>query len=396
VKAVAAAARSQAAPAIQAHPRRRIRIAFLTRMLVYGGAERQLVTLAKSLPRDRFEPIVLCFYPGGPLARELHDAGIEVISLDKRGRWDVVRFLRHLTDALDRLRPDVVHGYLGTPNLAALLMRARFPHLRVVWGVRGGYKDYSQYDWFIRAQFRIECLTSRFADLVIMNSRAGRDFHIGRGFSRHNIHVIPNGIDTERFRPDEVSGPALRRELEIPDRALLIGLVARLDPIKQHEVFLRAAADVAAAHPEARFVCVGDGPPEYAARLRHLGEELGLGDRVRWLGERPDMPAVYNALDVLAACSYGEGFPNVIAEAMACQVPCVVTDVGDAAWIVGSSGIVVPPRDPAALARGLREMIARRTPSLAVAGRRRIVRDFPRASLAQRTAAALISLRPDP
>ena len=118
-----------------------------------------------------------------------------------------------------------------------------------------------------------------------------------------------------------------------------MGIVGRFDPVKDHPTFLRAAARVAAAWPEARFVCVGGGPEGYQRELQEQAEALGIGDRVHWPGICREMVPAYNALTVLMLSSTDEGFPNVIGEAMACGVPCVATQAGDAAQLIGGDGI---------------------------------------------------------
>ena len=150
--------------------------------------------------------------------------------------------------------------------------------------------------------------------------------------------VIPNGIDTSRFREMPGSGARLRALWGVRDDQILIGLVGRLDYMKDHPTFLRAAAKLTHHNDSVRFVCVGGGPISYAAQLKDLSSELGLHDRIVWAGDQDDMPSVYSALDLLVSSSSGEGFSNVIGEAMACGVPCVVTDVGDSALIVGETG----------------------------------------------------------
>ena len=116
---------------------------------------------------------------------------------------------------------------------------------------------------------------------------------------------------------------------------------------------------VAETRDDARFICIGDGPEAYKKKLFQFSYELGLTSILTWTGTRSDMPAVHNALDILVSCSYGEGFPNVIGEAMACGVPCVVTDVGDSAWIVGNTGLVIPPKNPELFKLALLEMLDR-------------------------------------
>ena len=146
--------------------------------------------------------------------------------------------------------------------------------------------------------------------------------------------------------------------------------------MKGHETFLRAAARLAETHQNVKFVCVGGGPQEYASRLEKLAHSLGLGQRIIWAGPRSDMPAVLNPLDI--ASSFGEGVTNAVAEAMVCERPCVVIDVGDSARIVGALGEVVPPRDPDALAAAMARMLDRivRDPDLGRQARARIVDEF--------------------
>jgi glycosyltransferase involved in cell wall biosynthesis len=217
--------------------------------------------------------------------------------------------------------------------------------------------ELKHYDWFVRMNFRLQRLASRFADLIIANSEAGREYHLARGIPGRKCIVIHGGVDIDQFKPDRESGKRIREAWGVAEDTLLIGLVARLDPMKDHPTFLKAAALLSRNRADVRFVCVGNGPEDYVAKLHRLAEESGISNRVIWAGERDDMPAVYNALDIACSSSVSEGLPNAIAEAMACGVPCVVTDVGDSALLVGDSGIVVPPNDPQALADGLTECL---------------------------------------
>ena len=215
----------------------------------------------------------------------------------------------------------------------------------------------SRYDWLSRYAYRIECVLSVFADLIIANSHAGREYALSNGFPFEKVVVVPNGIDTDKFKPCREDGEHLRKEWGVSPKGKLVGLVARLDPMKDHTTFIKAAGMLAARCEGVRFVCVGDGPVEYKQQLEELSHNAGLMERLVWAGERQDMSAVYNAFDVAVLSSCTEGFPNVVGEAMACGVPCVVTHVGDTAWIVGDTGVVVPPQNPGALADGLVEIL---------------------------------------
>lgn len=335
-----------------------MRITFLTRSLNTGGAERQLTVLATGLHERGHRVLVIPFYSGGPFQAELTRAGVQVQSPEKDGRWDLAGFAWRLARLLREERPDVLHGYLGGPNVLTVLLKPLLPRTRIVWGLRAAVLDFGNYDRFSRLTLHAERLLSRFADRIVVNSRAGRSFAIERGFPKGKIVAIPNGIDTGRFRPDPASRNRVRGEWGVAEDEKLVGLVARLDHIKDHPNFLRAAALLAHEREDVRFVCVGGGNPVYRDELRSRSRNLDLEDCLVWAGVRGDTQAVFNALDVAISSSYGEGFPNVVGEAMACGVPCVVTDVGDSADIVGDTGIVVPAKDPEALAEGMRLCLA--------------------------------------
>lgn len=199
---------------------------------------------------------------------------------------------------------------------------------------------------------------SRMPAAVVINSEYGREFHARQGYRPVRWNVIPNGFDTSVLKPDPEARQRLRQEWGIGDDELLVGLVARLDPVKDHLTFLKAARELADQEPGVRFVCVGSGPEAYQRQLHEATRSLGLTDHVIWTGARTDIVAVNNALDVATCASLSESFPNVVGEAMACGTPCVVTDVGDSGHLVGSTGVVVRPGDPAAMAAAWAAMLA--------------------------------------
>ncbi|HJZ82816.1 MAG TPA: glycosyltransferase [Pyrinomonadaceae bacterium] len=369
-----------------------IKVVFLIRSLDRGGAERQLATLIRRLNKDRFDLTLITFYAGGTLSAELAAHKVQVLGLHKRGRWDVFGFLWRLIRELKKLRPDIIHSYLVEPNLVAVFIKPFFTSTKIVWGVRAANVDLTKYDWFARFNFRLQALVSGWPDLIIFNSNNGRAHHLALGFPPQRSLVIRPGVDTEEFRPDRPSGISIRRAWNIAEGTVLIGLVGRFDPMKDHQTFLKAAALLSGDVSDCRFVLVGDGPADYLANLRRAVAENRLSDRVVWAGPRGDMPAVYNALDIACSSSVSEGLPNAIAEAMACGLPCVVTDVGDSALLVGDTGIVVPPRDPQALAGGLKECVDNLRAGLAPNPRPRIITEFNVQRLVERTEAALDSL----
>ena len=335
-------------------------LVLIARKLDPGGSERQLVALSKELKARGYMVHVLLFYKGGMFDDELAAAGVPLYYLGKKGRWDVFSFFWRFVAIARRLNPAVVYSFLDVPNIMALLLRPFIKQLRVVWSIRAAFMEMQQYDWMARLVPALENRLCRGADCIIANSRAGRDWAVRRSFPADKLCVIENGIDTERFCPNPKARENVRQEWGVEASEKLVGLPARLDPMKDHRTFLKACASVASRREDIRFVCVGGGPERYRAELIALANRLGLADRLTWAGRRTDMPSVYCGLDIVASSSsFGEGFPNVVAEAMSCGVPCVVTDVGDSARIVGEVGEVVPPRDAEALAAALNRMLSR-------------------------------------
>ncbi len=330
-------------------------IAFLIRALTIGGAQRQMVTLANGLAKRGHTVAIVVYYPGGEFTQQL-DASVVLYSLGKRKRWDILG-LPHLYNWIRDRKPDVLYSFLASANLISVTLKPFFPGLKVVWGKRSAFRDLAGLDHFERRVLWMERNLARFADLVIYNSKDNRKVSVELGFPPTKACVIPNGFDTAFFRPDQEARLRVRAEWRIRPQESLVGLVGRLDPIKDHPTFLEAASLLQQSGANVRFACVGDGESNYKCELSSMSEELGLGDRIIWSGFRNDMPAVYNALDMLVSSSTGESFPNTIGEAMACGVPCVFTDVGDSAWIVGNTGRVIPRRDPLALANALEDFL---------------------------------------
>ena len=333
-------------------------------------------------------------YRGRPVAA--HPRGLQKNPrLNKQGRWDIGRFLWRCWRAAAAFRPHVVIGYMKIANLVALAI-GKLSGAKVVWAVRDSNTDMARYDWLSRVAFRLECLLARWTDLVIFNSQAGLKHYGARGFPKKSSIVIPNGIDVDRCKPDPEARRRVRLKWQLMDVQPLIGMVARMDAMKDHQTFLRAAARLAQQRDDVRFACIGDGTPEVRASLIEMSKHLNLYEKVIWEAGNENIGDVYCALDVMSLSSaYGEGFPNVIGEAMACGVPCVVTDVGDARQVVGSTGGVVPPSSAAEMAKKWNDMLdalPQRRSAMARACRQRIVESFSSKKLAARTESVLKTL----
>ena len=354
----------------------------LVRSLEVGGAERQLTALACALHARGHRVHVGVFYLRGALIKELERAGVPIVDLAKRGRWDFAGFLLRLKRALADIRPDVVYSYLGGANIFAAAARLAGADFKLAWSVRASDMDLTRYDWTHRLASRVERLLSGLPDIIIANSVAGRDYAIRNGFPGARIELASNGIDTDRFSADPALRATQRQAWQLAPQQIAVGILARLDPMKDHATFLRAAKMMAEVSPNLHFLCVGEGPER--EKLVALAEKLGIAHRVSFTGEA-DSASALNAFDIACSTSITEGFPNAIAEAMACGKPCVVTDVGDSALIVGDHGLIVSPRDPDALARAVLRQVESLPASGHSAARQRIVDHFSLDASIERT-----------
>jgi glycosyltransferase involved in cell wall biosynthesis len=342
-----------------------------------GGAERMLSRLVRRTDRDRFRSVVVSITDAGTLGPSLGKAGVEVLSLEmRRGMPDPYGLLR-LARILRELHPEILQTWLYHADFFGLMVKrlANVPHL--IWNLRCSDMALSPASAGVR---RLLSWCSALPDAVIVNSHAGLSFHQRIGYRPRRWEYVPNGFDTVEFSPDAAARERLRPELGIPADAIVIGLPARYHPMKDHGTFFKAAAAVAAQRPEVCFLLVGPGTEPANPAIAKAIAGFGLADRVRFLGKRSDMPAVYAALDIATLSSaWGEGFPNVLGEAMACGLPCAATDGGDVRELLGDAGLVVPRNDPEALADAWQALIAigaegRR--SRGSKARERIVRDY--------------------
>jgi glycosyltransferase involved in cell wall biosynthesis len=339
-----------------------VKVCLVLRSLEMGGAQLLAEMLARGLHRRGHAPSFLVLYEGG--GRDDGD-GLEssirsrfpVNCVGKRGRWDLLRSYLRFVRTIRANRPDVIYGWLPIANLFCLAAKPFIRPTKLVVSIHGGGRDLGTLTLAQRTHTVLNLRLARWADGIIVNSTAGVHDLVSAGVPYGKISLVPNGVDLDQFSPDPAGRRRVRDEWGIADTGVVFGLVAtRLEPVKGHDVFLRAAATVAQSLPDAVFVCFGEGDSDRSQQLRSLANDLGVSDRVKWVGVRHDMQAVYSAFDAIVCASHSEGGPNVVAEAMACCTPCVCTDVGSCAEMVGDTGIIVPPNQPDALGQGMLEM----------------------------------------
>lgn len=314
-----------------------------------------MAQLVARMDRRRFRNTVIVITARGPLAEPINAAGINVHYLNmRRGVPNPIELLR-LVLLLRKLQPDVIQTWLYHADLLGVIAAKLSGNPPVAWNLRCSNMDFSHYGPLTRWIVKILSKLSGLPKVIVSNSQSGLQQHIEFGYRPLRWKLIPNGFDCEYLHPDAEARRRLCREFGFEESAILIGHVARFDPMKDHKGFLLAARQILDARPEARFIVVG----KNTERLSDLVAATGLTAATRLLGERGDIATLMPGFDLLCLSSaFGEGFPTVLGEAMACGVPCLSTDVGDATKIIGDCGRIVPASDPIALAQAAIEMIS--------------------------------------
>jgi glycosyltransferase involved in cell wall biosynthesis len=327
--------------------------------LMCGGTENQFMTLARQLDPTRFDVEFACLRRWGPFVDELVQRNIPLTEYPVPTFRSVAAFRQQarLARHIARRGIQIVHAYNFYGNVFAM------PPARLVAPVViASIRDRAPY--LTAMQKRVQRYACQFADRILVNADAVKDWLIDEGYDPSKIAVIRNGVDTSRF--DDPPSPAtLRRELGLAGDTPLIGVVSRLTRLKGLENFLEAAAMVRARVPNARFLIVGETSPmnrEYLPELQRYAEQCGIGGDVTFTGLRADVPAVLASLTVSVMPSLNEALSNVVLESMAAGAPTVATRVGGTpeALIDGETGLLVAPGDSAALADAIVRLLADR------------------------------------
>lgn len=339
---------------------RRVRVLYIVSGLNTGGAEMMLWKLLKAIDRRRFEPVVMVLGELGRPHGLIEDLGVRVHSIKIReGFGGLLRGGIGLR-VVKSEAPDLIQGWMYHGNIAATLYKALLGiKVPVLWGIRHTFYRWGDYPIKNRCLIKGGASLSRYVKRVIYNSKESLDRHIRIGYSVENGVVISNGFDCEGYKPSDARGRKnTRKRLNIPVDARVIGLIARWHPMKDHGTFLRSARILANRMANTKYVLVGRGMEESNRRLVRMIGSLNLADNVMLLGEREDIAEITACLDVATSTSaWGEGFSNTIGEAMACGIPCVATNIGDSARVLGKTGICVPAENPSAIAEAWERLL---------------------------------------
>jgi len=315
--------------------------------LPIGGADMMLYKFLSVIDRDIFKPVVISLTDYGSLGNNIKNLNIPVYKMEMKAGFPnpfkVWRFIK----LIRKINPELIQGWMYHGNLAALFAKWILPNcVFLLWNIRHTPDDLKKEKRTTARVIRLGARLSAKPDQIIYNSKVSAQKHESMGYSDKHKNIIPNGFNCEQFKPFDNAKSKLRHSLGLKKETLLIGLVARYHIMKDHVTFLCSAGKLNKIYPEIHFVLVGQGVDKNNHLLIKLVEDLKIRKNIHLLGKRMDVDEITAGLDIAcSSSSWGESFSNAIGEAMACGIPCVVTDVGDSAWIVGETGIVVKPGD---------------------------------------------------
>ena len=344
-----------------------------------GGAEQMLAQLVERQAHSAFRHVVICLTDAGPIADRILLAGVPVHDLGMHRNVPSPIAVIKLARIIRTERAAVVQTWLYHADLIGGLA-ASLARRPVAWNIRRSSLDPAITGRGVMLTARLCArLSGRLPRAIVCCADAARQSHVAFGYDAPKMRVIPNGFDTNRFQPDPDVRRRIRDELGLDADNLAVAILGRFVSQKNHRMFVEAASQIASAHPDARFIMAGRGLDSGNAVLGGWIAATGLQDRFRLLGLRADVPDLLTGLDIVTLTSHTEGFPNVIGEAMAAGVPCVATDVGDTALLLGETGKVTPRGDTSAFASAVGEKLAMdrmNRMNEGVRGRARIIENF--------------------
>lgn len=323
-----------------------------------GGAEIMLYRLLKHSGFFGRHSCVITLISSGQVGEKIRDLGIPVFEIGMtRGRCSLKEFLR-LVRLIKKNGSPFVQTWMYHADLVGGLAAKLAGCRRIIWGIHHSNLNYCDNNLSTIIAAKIcSFLSWIIPDKIIACAHFAKTVHKEIGYKADLIEVIPNGFDTNFFKPDESARSRLIADLDLPSNANIVCLAGRFNPQKDHHTFLMATAIILKKIPNTFFLLCGNEIEATNGKLMGWIRELGVGENVLLLGPRNDIARIFAASDVAVSSSIGEGFPNVVGEAMSCGTPCVVTDVGDSAFMVGMTGFVVPPSNPQLLAAAIEKML---------------------------------------
>ncbi len=366
----------------------KIKVIHIITDLDVGGAETVLYRLLSYMDQDTFEAQVISLTNIGSIGRKIQELGIPVQALGMHRGILAVQGIYQLFCVLLREKPNLVQTWMYHADLIGGVVAKLTKKSLIIWGVHAtdviSSSNKRTTVWLINT---CSWLSKWIPARIVCCAEESQRIHQKLGYPEHKMVVIPNGFDLTAFQPDSAARISIRHELQLLDDKILIGLVARFHPHKDHHNFIQAAAILYKDYPDVHFLLCGEGVTWENSELVGWIDANGMRDCFHLLENRSDISSLTASLDIATSSSFVEAFPLIVGEAMACGVPCVVTDVGDSAKIVGNTGCVVPARSPQALANGwgkLLQIDQQKRKELGQLARKRIQEKFSLQSIVNR------------
>ncbi|MDC0074602.1 glycosyltransferase [Alphaproteobacteria bacterium] len=324
----------------------KIKIAIILRSLETGGAERQAIQIANSLDHKVFDVKVFVFYKKNNDIYKNNNINFPIIYLNKKNRYDLVFFLYNLYNNIYSFKPDIVHSFLDSPNIFMAIIKLMGFKYSLIWGIRSSEIQIKKYNLSRKIGFYIENFLKYIPNHFICNSEAGKISILKRYFSPNKTVVIHNGIECNKFKYNQEYRFQMRNHFGFSENDFLIGMVARFDPKKDHLNFIEAAKILLKENSRYRFILISND----IDALNEIIKKEKLLKSFLVLPLQNNLEKIYNSLDInTLSSSFGEGFPNVLAEGICCGCISVSTNVGDSSLIINDERLVVNPSDPKSL-----------------------------------------------
>ncbi len=364
-----------------------VKLVLSIRSLDIGGAERQFIELVKHIDKTKFDVAICTMYGGVQEDIVKQISNVTYYSLQKKGRYDFVEFYKKYKNLLNEINPDVIYSFLGEMNLFSLWCKPK--KSKIVWGFRASNMDLKKYGIVPQILFWLQKKLSKRVDKIIANSNASIEFHKKEGFFMDRAIVIYNGIDTDRFKRDKEKRKEFRKKYNLNEDDIVVGMVARIDYMKGYTIFAKSAKKLLEKYDNLIFFAIGDGDESIKQECEKVLDKFN-DTKFIWLGKQKQVENFYSAFDIASSSSFGEGFSNSIAEAMSCEVPCVVTDVGDSKNIVGVCGEVIEANSVNNFCRALENLMQSNLVELGKCSRERVVKNFSIEKMIKKTEKEII------
>ncbi len=324
-----------------------------------GGAETMLYWLLRNVDQQQFTSRVISLTENGPIGEKLKKLGIPIVVLGLNNKNSLWTGFSKLLEELQINKPALIQTWMYHSDFLGGLAAKLVKGIRIVWGIHNSTLDQSNSKKSTRMVVRLNAFLSHFLpDRIVVCSRVSEKVHIQKGFDGNRMVYIPNGFDLTEYRADVRVRAEVRNELGIASMAMVVGMAARFDPQKDYGTFFLAANELLNRFPDLHFVLCGDGVSWENSDIVSMVDSTRKS-QFHLLGRRNDMPRIYTSWDIAVLSSkYGEAFPLAIGEAMACEIPCVGTDVGDTSVLIGKTGFTVPPEAPILLADAVAKLIS--------------------------------------